>query len=392
MDDLPMDAATRAAVAKKMDLAASQMVIRQPFFASITLSRPLVETFTATPTFGADARGRIYYNPLFVESKDVGEISKIVFGLAHEALHIALEHTQEDELGGRDPTQANIAMDKVINEILIAEKCGTFIEGGERHPGAENMRWQDLYVEPPKGDSGGGGGPGGIGGDLIPCPDGEPSPAEKSAIREQIRVEIASAAAAARRAGKLSANLARFVDDMLQVRTPWHEITERFMTAFTQTDYSWKRPNKRFAWMGLYLPSAGREPRMGRVGLIGDTSGSISGPEVSAFCAHFNRIIETCLPEEVVVLSVDSKVCGVQRFTPDDYPVRWDPRGGGGTDMREGWRWFEESGEDYDCIICFTDGFTPWPDKVSIPSIVLSTTTQVAPDHVGETIRFDVGD
>ena len=389
----PPSPADRARAADLMQRARTQMVLRQPFFASLVLQRPLIESY-AIPTAGADARGRIYYNPSWIAGEEVGTVNKAIFLLAHEVMHVALQHCHESVVGDRDPGAANDAQDKVINEILIKEKVGEFIEGGSRHPGAENMMWQDLYIEPPKDDGGGGGGgqkPGpGIGRDVIPCPDGEPSPAEESMLREEMKSEVAAAAAAARKQGKLPANLARLVEELLTVKTPWHTILERFFTGFVLSDYSWKRPNRRFIGNNLYLPSLGREPRMGRVGFIGDTSGSIGPNEINAFNAHFNRIVETCLPEEVVILSVDAKVAGVQRFEPDAFPVRWEPKGGGGTDMRVGWDWFANSGEEYDCIVCLTDGYTPWPDSVPFPSIVLSTTDQVAPEAVGETIRFEV--
>lgn len=373
---------------KMLTLAKAQLVLKQPFFASLVLQRPLIET-EQVPTAGADARGRIYVNPRFLLDKSVGTVERMMFLLGHETLHIAFEHCHKETMGSRDPGACNIAMDKVINELLVAEKCGEFIEGGERHQGAENMKWQDLYVDPPEGD-GGGDGPGGIGSDLVPCPDGDPQGSEAEEVRAQLKAEVAAAAAAAKRQGKLSANLARLVDEMLYVRTPWHEILERFMVSFVQTDYSWKRPNRRFVGQGVYLPSLDRQPRMGRVGIIGDTSGSIGQREVDVFQAHVNRIIETCLPEEVVLLSVDAHVCNVQRFQPEDFPIKWDPAGGGGTDMREGWLWFEQTGEEYDCIVCLTDCYTPWPESVCAPSIVLSTTGQVAPDHVGETVRFEI--
>ena len=189
--------------------------------------------------------------------------------------------------------------------------------------------------------------------------------------------------------GKLPESIARLVDELLYVKTPWYEILERFMTGFTATDYSWRKPNRRFVGQGVYLPSLDREPAMGKVGIIGDTSGSIGDKEAAAFNAHMNRILETCRPEEVIILSVDAEVAGVQRISGDDLPFKWEPKGGGGTDMTRGWAWFEENEPDLDCIICLTDGYTPWPEQVSVPSVVLSTTEAKAPEHIAETVFFD---
>ena len=158
--DRPLSADELKAARHKITQAKAQLVVREPFYAHLVLNRPLIETY-GVPTAGADARGRIYYNPKFVASKHVGEVAKIVFLLAHETLHVTFHHAHKDVVGDRNPRACNIAMDKVINEMLIADKIGEFIEGGQRHPGAENMKWQDLYREDDGEDDGDGGGPGG---------------------------------------------------------------------------------------------------------------------------------------------------------------------------------------------------------------------------------------
>lgn len=374
------------AVRKRISVAKSQLVLKHPFFATLVLQRPIVET-DRVPTAAADAKGRIYYNPQFIHSK-VDSVDKMMFLLAHETLHIAFLHCMKETAAGRDPGACNIAMDKVINEILITEKVGEFIEGGQRHPGAEKMKWQDLYVEPPEG-GGGGGENGGIGDDLIECPDGEPTGAEAEQLKTNMKGELAAAERAAKSQGNVSANISRLVQELVYPKTPWHQILERFMQAFVNTDYSWKRPNRRFVGHGIYLPSLDKQPRMGAIGIILDTSGSIGGKEIEVFQGHVNRIIETCVPERVVVLCVDAAVCGVQHFEPDEYPIKIDAKGGGGTDMRQGWDWFAAN-DEVDCIVCLTDGYTPWPDTVDTPSVVLSTTDQEAPAHVGETVKFEV--
>lgn len=386
----PLNAAQERQFKEKMSHALSNLVLKQPFFASLVLQREITYTYDV-PTAGADARGRIYINPAFAMSADVGTVEKIMFLLAHEVMHIAFLHCLATTVGNRNKRACNVAMDKVINETLIVEKCGTFIEGGQRHPGAETKAWEDLYVEPEDGggdDPGDGPDVGGIGDDLVPCPDGEPVGDEVKQIAADIRQEVAAAAQAAKTQGKLSAGLSRLVEEIVYVKTPWHVYLERFMASFVASDYSWKRPNRRLMAHGYVLPGLDRVPRMGKIGIIGDTSGSIGGPIVNAFQAHVNRIIETCMPEEVIFLSVDTQVCNVQRFTPDEYPIKWEAKGFGGTDMRAGWQWFDENAPDVDCVICLTDGLTPWPDAVRIPSMVL-TTDEPAPEHVGETVKWE---
>ena len=372
------------AIRHKITQAKAQLVLREPFYAQLVLNRPLIETY-GVPTAGADARGRIYYNPLFIASKSVKEVDKIMFLLAHEALHVSFHHAHKDVVNGRNPRACNIAMDKVINELLIKDNVGSFIEGGCRHPGAENMKWQDLYNE----DDGGGQSTGGVGDDLVDCPDGDPSPAESEQLKQQSQVELAQAAQAAKMQGKLSANIERLVDGLLYVPTPWYTILERFMQAFVSSDYSWKRPNRRFVGQGLYLPGLDKIPSMGEVVIGVDTSGSIGQRELAVFSAHVSRIIEQCIPEKVHVVYCDSEVAHTEEFTADQYPITLQPHGGGGTNMIRVWEWQEEHAPDAQCLVLLTDGYTPWPDAVTTPSVVLSTTDQAAPEGVAETVFFD---
>jgi predicted metal-dependent peptidase len=370
--------------------AKAKLVTNHPFYASLVLRRPLLLT-ERIPTACATARGQIMVNPRFILSKEVKELRKVVFLMGHETLHIVFHHCDPDVLGPRNAQAANVAMDKVINEMLIADDVGDFIEGGQRHKGAEQMKWQDLYDED---DSGG---PGGIGCDLSTGDPGNPSepppsPAEMEQIKAQMRVELAQAAQAAKMQGNLSANAARFVEELLTVTTPWHQKLERFFTGRMNQDYSWKRPNRRFVGRGIYLPSMSPTPSMGPLSVVIDTSGSIGQHELNFFGGHLNRIIETCRPERVVVLYVDSEVCHVDTFEPDEWPVTLKPHGGGGTDMRKGWAWTAKHEPDVDALVLFTDGYTPWPtaSEVCVPSIVVSTTDVAAPAHVGETLRFDL--
>lgn len=368
--------------AEKITRAKSLLVIRQPFLANLVLRKPIAAR-TDIPTAGADAKGRIFYNPAFVDTLTV---EQTMFLLAHESLHIAFLHCFPDTVGSRDPRACNVAMDKVINETLITEKCGEFVPGGQRHSGAETMKWQDLYVEPPEGD-GKGNGPGGIGEDLLPCDDGEPTGSQAEEIKQQIKAELVEAANSARVQGALSGNLARVVNDLVHVKIPYHVILERFMQAFVSADYSWKRPNRRFVGLGLYLPSLAREPRMGKMVLGVDTSGSIGQRELDEFSGHLNRLLETCLPEEVHVVYCDSHVAHTELITSDEYPVKLSPHGGGGTDMRRVWAWADEHVSDADCLVLLTDGYTPWPQSVTIPSLVVCTTDECAPAHVAETVH-----
>lgn len=369
-------------VPSRLTKAKAQLVIHHPFFASILLRREL-KPREDIPTMGVNKRGDMFYNPKWVETLTT---QQGVFVLAHEVMHVALQHFART--GGRNAAKANKAQDCVINETLVKSGVGEFIAGGMRYPGAEDMTWEQVYDLLPEDEGRGDAGEnGGIGDDILD--EGEVlTEAEETEIREKIKVELAQAAQAARMQGKLPAGLERLVDDMLRVRVPYHEILRRFMSGLVNDDYSWNRPNRRFVSQGVYLPGSDKVPRMGTVGYIADTSGSISEAEHKYSLGHINAIMEQCIPEKFVFVPVDSKAYEIQTFT--ELPA--DPKfmGGGGTDMREGFRALDETGEVFDCVLLFTDGYTPWPDPSTLPYPVVVICTTDAEVPIGEVIRFSM--
>jgi predicted metal-dependent peptidase len=118
--------------------------------------------------------------------------------------------------------------------------------------------------------------------------------------------------------------------------------------------------------------------------MIGDTSGSIGNEELTKYIGEAAMIAEDVRPERIIFLWADTKVAGVQEFEEGD-PIVPKPKGGGGTDMRVPLK----KALDYqpECVVLFTDGYTPWPDvEPDFPLIVCCTTD--APVPVGIDIRI----
>jgi len=358
-----------------MARAKAQLVVRQPFFASILLRKELIED-SSIPTAGVDKRGQIYYNPEFVEELSV---QSLIFLLAHEVMHVCFQHASR--VGTRDKRRANRAMDCVINELLIKEQVGDFIEKGQRWPNAENMTWEEVYALLPETPEGWAWGDenGGIGDDLLDR--GAPmSESDVSEVEAQIKVAIAQAAQAAKMQGKLPAGIARLVDELINPPTPWYKHLEQYMNDLVKSsDVTWSRPNRRYISQGIYLPGASKEPKMGEVVVVIDTSGSIGAAELAHFGGHLNDILEQCVPEKVTVLYVDSEVSGVDEYTAEDFPVKLVPKGGGGTDMPKAWEWCDANGVEPDVMVMLTDGYTSWGTAPTFPLVVACTTKQVCP-------------
>lgn len=366
----------------KLDRAKAALVLDHPFFASILMKRKLTPR-EDIPTAAVDQRGQIYYNPDFVEKLSVPEL---VFLLAHEVGHVIGQHA--GRRGSRNPKKWNVAGDAWINDMLKDAGVGRFIEGGVNMPGSKDKTTDQIYNELPDNPNGSGGpdgGPGGIGDDLLD--EGSPiTRDELDRIDAEIRVEIAQAAQAAKMQGKLPPALQKIVADLIETHTPWFDILERHMVAFTKNDYSWSRPNRRYAPQ-FYLPSTGNTLKMGELVVQVDVSGSISQQEVAHYNGHLKRIIEQCQPERVHLLYTDTRVCKHVTFEQgEEFGIEF--YSGGGTDMSVGFDFVASEGIEPDVFVCLTDGYTGWGEAPDFPVVWCISTGVVAP--YGETVHFEL--
>lgn len=361
-----------------LDKAKVSIVTQHPFFASILMKRQLIEDETI-PTAAVDQRGQIYINPVWFDTLSVDEI---VFVLAHEIGHVIGQHATRR--GTRNAKKWNIAGDAWINDMLKASGIGQPINGCVDMPGSKDETVDEIYNKLPDGD---GEGPGGTGDDIIER--GSPLTSEEATrIDAETRVEIAQAAQAAKAQGKMPTALAKIIADLIDPGTPWHEILERYMTSYTRGDYTWSRPNRRFADIA-YLPSTGKVAEMGEVVIQVDVSGSISKKELAYYNGHMSRIIEQCNPERVHVLYVDTGVCKHQVFEQGE-EVTLEFYSGGGTDMEAGFDFIAKEGIDPEVFVCLTDGYTDFnvANAPSYPVLWCISSDIVAP--YGENIHFSL--
>ncbi len=360
----------------------ARAVLDNPFYAVLIMRRPMYWT-TDIPTAAVDAAGNVFGNPNFFAELSPAEAQ---FVLIHEAMHIMMRHASRmkayiPDLDGEKAHRWNVAADAVINGSITRDgKAGHMPKGVVSMPGIDDRTTVEAVYknmpQNPKGKGGSGGASGDPGDDLIPG-DASPgkkdldgneygpgNPREMSAQEEaeldaELAADVAQAAASAKARGKLPGAVAALVKELLRVVTPWYEILEQYMAKIARDNYSWSRPNRRLVDQGIYLPSTENVRRMGTVVIGVDTSGSVSDRELAAFGGHIARIFEVCVPERVVVLYCDTRVCQV-----DDYNMEEDPftkfemnvKGRGGTMFSPVFEWVESNGVDPDTLVYFTDG------------------------------------
>ena len=361
------------------------LVLSHPFFAGVMLKFKQVWT-TDIPTAAITSRGRVLHlNPEWVE-REVRSASRMVFLLCHECLHYMWLHGARR--GNRTPDKWNIAGDAVINETLVSMGVGEFIDGGVRWPGAEKMSAEQVYALLPEPD---GNGAGGIGNDLS-GEDGEGdglTEGEQREIEAQVKMDVAQAERVAKMKGTVSGQLQGLIDGIIQVKTPWHAILERFMTALVNESISWKRPSKRGYDAGVYLPGKMKDPGMGTIVLAVDTSASVGDRELQNFHGHIARIIEQCNPERVVAIYCDYSVQRVDEYTGEiQFQMRSDGRGG--TSFRPVFDKVAEMGINPDVLVYLTDGEGEHLSSAPDYPVIWVTTTGYCSAQFGEVLHIEV--
>ena len=367
---------------RKVGKAKSLLILDHPFFGTACTKRPIIYTDTV-PTAAMSATGQMYMNVDFCAPLSV---QQLMFLLAHEAMHYMLAHGLRR--GHRDPQAWNVAADKVINDTLIDAGVGDFIDGGVTLDGAREMAAESLYDE---NDDGAGEGPGGLGNDIGDPTDADGQPLDDATIHQleaEAKIDAIQSAKAAKAVGKLPASIERMVEELVNVSTPWYDILERFMAGKIKDGYSWNRPNRRFIARNIYIPGTDYVPKMGPVVIGVDTSGSIGPDEIAMFNGHINRIIDTCNPEVVHVVYCDYDVAGVDEYTPEDFPVTIQSKGGGGTSFKPVFDWVDHNAIDPECVVYLTDGYGDQSQFTTNHETVWLTTGSEAFDW-GHVIKFE---
>lgn len=353
---------SEAQAAKALSYARARLVMKgdaaSAFFATVALSltpSPCWQIHTAA----TDGKRLLYHPEFFTALKPEEAIGVVV----HEVLHVANRHMCRREQ--REPQRFNVACDLAIQQYVL--------DAGFKLPDCAIFPGRKPFKQLPAGLSaeayypllpedlshlGGGDDPGGCGSVLDP---GDGSPAALREAEAAANVTIAQAAHVARQRGTLPAGIARLVDAALQPKTDVAEMLRRFVTCHAKSDYCWARPNRRFVHAGLYLPSLHSE-ELGHVVAAFDTSGSISRAQMVRMGERLQGILETYAGCELTILFHDAEVAHVQHWTPQDGPLRLEPKGGGGTSHVPIFEYIEEHAIEPVCLVCLTDLFSSFPE------------------------------
>ena len=369
------------------------LVLDQPFFGALALRLKVFED-PSCETFWTDGVS-LGYSPAYLASINDLEVRGV---LGHEVLHAANGHCWR--IGDRDPDLWNDACDYAINPIVLG--AGMLLPGkplvDSRFKG---MSAEEIYAvlaqerrEAQKSGQGAaspqGGGSDAAGSQPDPSqeqidpqsangantPQGGQSPGRAQSCGEvrqyrgedqplqeaEWKVAVQQAAKAARMRGDLPGDLQAMVQQAVEPIVDWRAVLHRFAQQASPTDYSFAMPNRRYLYMGLYLPTL-HDSAVGDAVFVRDSSGSVFDETQSQFAAEIMAVNASLRPRRLIVLDCDTRVAQMQIFERGE-PVDLLPvRGGGGTAFIEPFRRLSSEDISPAFVVYLTDTFGSYPDE-----------------------------
>jgi len=340
-----------------------------------------------------------YYGREFLNGLTIEEVAGLVL---HENFHKLLKHiARHKDLDAKDPMLANIAMDFVVNDIIMNLKDKTLAklpDGAlydpmfhdwsvrqvfdylwkEREKGLSNNEQSNQERKPStskrgqpldKHDRKGKQGKDGLGGNNL-------TPDQQRELERKINEGLQQGGILA---GKFGVDIPRVIKDQMEPEITWDGVLDDFWAGIMRgvDEFTYSRLNRRRLGDDLYLPSSYSET-VGRMVFAIDTSGSIDNEQISRVAARISNLCELYPPESVIVLWWDTRVHAEQRFEPHEYTniaKLLKPMGGGGTHVSCVSDYMNERNIDSDGVIVFTDGYVERNVKweVACPTLWLVT-------------------
>ena len=385
----------------KLRIMAAKIVAqgRWPYLSTIIFSLKLIPT-QDLPTLAVDNGWRMYYNPEFVLQQSAEVLATMVL---HEALHCINQHGKRFE-SLNQPAQThdawNMSGDANINQTLDEanfpwgeflpvrfETLETYgVEVGmttetaffnilkyfEKHPDAQKNSndcgsvsgGQSRGYEAPKNDAS--------------------NPAIKNDQQDVIRDRVAQEILKNFRekgAGSVPGNLLRWAQDLLEPQVKWQTVLAGAVRASLanstgRKDYVFTRPSRRQgintdSEIEIVLPAM-RKPTPPSIAVIIDTSGSVLDSEINIFLTEVEAVARANgVASNISVIPCDSVVGEVMKIKSAANARSIQLKGGGGTDLREGFKAAIKLKPVPKIILVFTDGYTEWPND--LPSKIEST-------------------
>ena len=186
--------------------------------------------------------------------------------------------------------------------------------------------------------------------------------------------------------GDTGGNIDRVVDEIVKAKIDWISVLRRSVQEIASADYSWRRPNPRYAPLGIYLPALAADG-LGPIVVGIDTSGSVDDAQLSQMEAESGAIISEADPVRTTVVYCDTRVNAVETFERGE-PVTLTAKGGGGTAFGPVFDYVETMVERPVCLVYLTDMMGRFPEVApDYPVLWINTGRTERKAPFGEVVR-----
>ncbi len=371
--------------ADKLTIARIALQRKHPFYAYLTLKLKTIEK-AEVGTAGVDGKGKMYYSPEFVDKLSTDEL---VFLWAHEVSHLIFAHCELK--GKRNHILWNMAGDYAINQLLVRDNVGKFIEGGLLEEKYKDWTAAEIYE------------------DLLKDAEnnaqkymdaegkdnhemwGELSEEEQQRVSREWQQNAVSAAHACKQAGaKVPEAFRGIIDDLTVPKLCWRDIVREKIKAHNKQEQTWSRVNRRRQLGHFNYPGQKPGEKVSFMVAI-DVSGSYTQEMITDTMSEIYGATKEFEEVTIEVIQFDTRVYGHTIFNQDDGDkmTQYEIHGGGGTCYKCVHDWLVENQKEPSQIFCFTDGyFSPLPDHgLCDTTFIISDGGQAGP--YGDSIFYE---
>ena len=361
---------------EKIIKARIELLRAHPFFGTISMNLKPIELTDEDipkflgdmPTIAVDEYGNMPYSKEFIEKSSIEDV---MFYLAHESMHVALEHIWR--MGSRDQRAWNIASDFAENYLLgeemrlpdnvlghdddtYKEKSAEEIysdvaDKGQKYIVKMSGKAFDRMIPPTNQ------GPGSGGNQQQQNKGPFWRPGQQKLDPNKI---VKDAITFAKNQGHLPAGMERVFKEMFETQMDWKELLLKYINEILPKDWTYMKPSKRFSSTGVYIPSVTKQEIELYIAL--DSSGSISDIEYSTFLSEVASIVTQFENVKGYVLVCDAEVHDAIEIDNQFDPAFMHGHGYGGTSCIPVFKWIkDEKDEKIRLLIYFTDGYIDEP-------------------------------
>ncbi|MBU1658488.1 hypothetical protein KKG72_05465 [bacterium] len=340
---------------EKISQAKAKLLVDYPYFGTIASKLELIQN-EEIQAFKSDGK-KLEYNSDFLQELELGEME---FVLANGAMHASLAHEQRKN--GRSGWLWQLATDYAINDMLVEN-------GMQRPDGATySKRFSGLYAEEIyaelKDD---------ILRDELEYEADDVEDVQKSDdknqetltnqekeqisheqfLEEQLFEEFSKSVLEQElKSGDLPRSIERFFHLEKHGKIDWRNELKVAIDRFHKDDYTLLPPNKKFLYMGLYLPSC--ISNKFQLVIAVDSSGSVDEKLLNTFLNEINFLMDSVQNYQIDLLVCDEKIYSHKVFYSGD-TLECALQGGGGTDFRPVFEFIDTNLRDTKLLLYFTD-------------------------------------